>query len=188
MVIKGLQCGEVLYLECLVTLHHSVQLDRHWHHSCNKLVSFPDPLAHVRERGSGVLSDFSCHSSTIWELKSDCRTHNYMRWCGNRARDLVCMQCMGNVRITFFTPFDPTPCNKKSCSEHQTLHFSGGSGHETSDKSTRPSPSILAYCKRSETGQWEGLGMSLGILFLYLNNKKNMLPWWWLSKFCSVYW
>ena len=109
MVIKGLQCGGVLYLECLVTLHHSVQLDRHWHHSCDKLVSFPDPLAHVRERGSGVLSDFSCHSSPIWELESDCRTCNYMRWCGNRARDLVCMQCMGSTIITFFTPFDPAP-------------------------------------------------------------------------------
>ena len=43
--------------------------------------------------------------------------------------------------------------------------FSGGSGHETSDKWTRPSPSIFAYCKRSKTGQWEGLGMSLGVLF-----------------------
>ena len=30
-------------------------------------------------------------------------------------------------------PFDPTPCDKKSCSEHQTLFplFGEGSGHET---------------------------------------------------------
>ena len=30
-----------------------------------RLVSCPDPPLHVRERGSGVLSDFSCHSSPI---------------------------------------------------------------------------------------------------------------------------
>ena len=28
-------------------------------------------------------------------------------------------------------------------------------------KWTRPSPSIFAYCKRSETGRWEGLGTRL---------------------------
>ena len=41
----------------------------------------PSPSPHVRERGSGVLNNFSCHmgqgSSPIWELKSDSRTHNY---------------------------------------------------------------------------------------------------------------
>ena len=29
-------------------------------------------------------------------------------------------------------------------------------------KWTRPSPSVIAYCKRSKTGQWEGLGTRLG--------------------------
>ena len=39
----------------------------------------------------------------------------------------------GNAIITFFTPFDPAPCDKKSRSEHQTLFplFGEGSGHET---------------------------------------------------------
>ena len=39
----------------------------------------------------------------------------------------------GNAIITFFMPFDPAPCDKKSCSEHQTLFplFGEGSGHET---------------------------------------------------------
>ena len=31
------------------------------------------------------------------------------------------MQCMGNVMVIFFTPFDPVPCDNKSRSEHQTL-------------------------------------------------------------------
>ena len=38
----------------------------------------PSPSLHVRERGSDVLNDFSCHSSPIWELEPDCRTRNYM--------------------------------------------------------------------------------------------------------------
>ena len=39
----------------------------------------------------------------------------------------------GNAIITFFMPFDPAPCDKRSCSEHQTLFplFGEGSGHET---------------------------------------------------------
>ena len=41
----------------------------------------PRPSPHVWERGSSVLNNFSCHigwgSSPIWELKSDCRNHNY---------------------------------------------------------------------------------------------------------------
>ena len=39
----------------------------------------------------------------------------------------------GNAIITFFTPFDPAPCDKKSHLEHQTLFplFGEGSGHET---------------------------------------------------------
>ena len=40
---------------------------------------------------------------------------------GNRAQDSVRMECMGNVMITFFMPFNPAPCDKKSRSEHQTL-------------------------------------------------------------------
>ena len=42
----------------------------------------PSRSPHVRERGSGVLNDFSCHmgqgSSMIRELESDSRTRNYM--------------------------------------------------------------------------------------------------------------
>ena len=38
----------------------------------------PSPSSHVRKRGSGVLKDFSCHSSPIWELESDCRMRNYI--------------------------------------------------------------------------------------------------------------
>jgi len=34
--------------------------------------------------------------------------------------------------MTFFTKYGPAPCDKKPCSEHQTLfHFSGGFGNET---------------------------------------------------------
>ena len=64
----------------------------------------PSPSPHVRERESGVLSDFSCHSSPIRELESDLRTRNYMWWRSNRARDLVCLQCMGNVMIIHSLP------------------------------------------------------------------------------------
>ena len=33
-------------------------------------------------------------------------------------------------------------------------------------KWTRPSPSVFAYCKRSKTGRWEGLGTRLGVSYL----------------------
>ena len=74
----------------------------------------PSPSLHVRERGSGVLNDFSCHSSPIRELESDCRTSSSTR----SSMPAVQCTCMGNA---FFTPFDPTPCDKKCRSEHQTL-------------------------------------------------------------------
>ena len=98
----------------------------------------PSPSPHMRERGSGVLNDFSCHSSLIWELESNCRTCNYMRW-RRRARDLVCLQCTctGNAIITFFTLFDPAPCDNKCRSEHSrpSFCFSGeGSGDETNSR------------------------------------------------------
>ena len=48
------------------------------------VVSCPDPPLHVW--GSGVLSDFSCYSSPIWELESDCRTRNYRRWLKTSTR------------------------------------------------------------------------------------------------------
>ena len=38
-----------------------------------------------------------------------------------------CM-CTGNAIITFFTPFDPVPCDKKCRSEHQTLFLVFGGG------------------------------------------------------------
>ena len=56
----------------------------------------PDPLARVRKR--------------VW-----CSELTFLVW------DLVCMQCMGNAIIAFFTPFDPAPDDKKCRSEHQTL-------------------------------------------------------------------
>ena len=89
------------------------------------LVSYPGASLvpalppHVWERGSGVLNNFCCHSSPIWALELDCRTRNYMCW-HHRARDLVCLQCKSAI-VTFFTPFNPTPCDKKCRSEHQTL-------------------------------------------------------------------
>ena len=33
-------------------------------------------------------------------------------------------------------------------------------------KWSRPSPSVFAYCKRSKTGRWEGLGTRLGVSYL----------------------
>ena len=74
----------------------------------------PSSSLHVRERGSGILNYFSCHSSRIRELKSDCRTSSSTR----SSMPAVQCTCMGNA---FFTPFDPTPCDKKCRSEHQTL-------------------------------------------------------------------
>ena len=69
-----------------------------------KLVSCPDPPPHVwEERGAGVLGDFSCHSSPIWELESDCITFNYMRWRRNRTQDPVCMQGMGIQQLRHST-------------------------------------------------------------------------------------
>ena len=55
----------------------------------------------------------------------------------------------GNAIITFFTPFDPAPCDKKSRSVHQTLFplFGEGSGHET----------ITVHAmnfKHSDIGEW----------------------------------
>ena len=84
----------------------------------------PSPSPHVRESGSGVLNDFSCHSSPIRELKSDCRTSSSMR----SSMPAVQCTCMGNAIITSFTPFHPAPCDKKCRSEHQTLFplFRGG--------------------------------------------------------------
>ena len=73
------------------------------------------------ERESGVLNDFSCHSSgsPIWELESDCRMRNYIR--DNILRlywwRLESSTSLGNAMITFFMPFDPAPCDKKSRSE-----------------------------------------------------------------------
>jgi len=59
--------------------------------------------------------------------------------------------------MTFFTKYNPAPCDKKCRSEHQTLFplFRGGSGNETSDRQ-------LAW----------GLGTR---------------PEWWLYKDISVY-
>ena len=123
----------------------------------------PRPSPHVRERGSGVLSNFSYQmgrgSSMIWKLESDCRTRNWysttvlfnrgrcwIEWAMllDTGRAIVqtaqlgiilhaACNAWGNAIITFFTPFDPAPCDKKSRSEHQTLFplFGEGSGHET---------------------------------------------------------
>ena len=66
----------------------------------------------------------------------------------------------GNAIITFFTPFDPAPCDKKSRSEHQILFplFGEGSGHETKEKGsgvTSPNPWA--------SGSTEALNCSVGL-------------------------
>ena len=88
------------------------------------LVSCPAPPRTCEKGGSGVLNNFSCHSSPIREFESDCRTSLSMRSSMPAVR---CM-CTGNAIITFFTPFDPAPCDKKCRSEHQILFplFGGG--------------------------------------------------------------
>ena len=55
-------------------------------------------------------------------------------WQSNRTLGIILHTAWGNAIITFFMPFDPAPCDKKSRSEHQTLFplFGEGSGHETS--------------------------------------------------------
>ena len=89
-----------------------------------RLVSCPAPPCTCKKGGSGVLNDFSCHSSPIKELESDCRTSSSTR----SSMPAVQFTCMGNAIITFFMPFDPAPCDKKCHSEHQTLFplFGGG--------------------------------------------------------------
>ena len=88
--------------------------------SKNLVALFPGS-PHMLKRGSGVLNDFSCHSSgsPIWELESDCRMRNYIR--DNILRlywwRLQSSTRLGNAMITFFMPFDPAPCDKKSRSE-----------------------------------------------------------------------
>ena len=95
----------------------------------NRVVSCPAPPRTCEKGGSGVLNDFSCHSSAIRELKSDYRTSSSTR------SSIPAVRCtrMGNAIITFFTPFEPAPIDKKCHSEHQTsFRFSGeGSGDET---------------------------------------------------------
>ena len=88
------------------------------------VVSCPAPLRTCEKGGSGILNDFSCHSSPIRELESDCRTSSSTR----SSMPAVRCTCIGNVIITFFMPFDPAPCDKKCRSEHQTLFplFRGG--------------------------------------------------------------
>ena len=88
------------------------------------LVSYPAPPRTCEKGGSGVLNDFSCHSSPIRELESDCRTSSSTR----SSMPAVRCTCTENAIITFFTPFDPTPYNKKCRSKHQTLFslFKGG--------------------------------------------------------------
>ena len=46
MAINGLQCGGVLYLECLVTLRHSVPLDTDITHVINE-PGLPPPFLHT---------------------------------------------------------------------------------------------------------------------------------------------
>ena len=50
----------------------------------------PRSFPHVWEKGSGVLSDFSCHSSLIWELWSDYRTRfsSVLNWLRNVIKSI----------------------------------------------------------------------------------------------------
>ena len=59
---------------------------------------------------------------------------------------------------------------KNTCVKHALL-FEGPSSPLSTEvdidvtnviNGTRPSPSIFTFCRRSKTGQWEGLGMRLG--------------------------
>ena len=82
------------------------------------MTTHAQPPPHTcKKGGSGVLNDFFCHSSPIRELESDCRKSLSTR----SSIPAVQCTCTGNAIITFFTPFNPTPCDKKCCSEHQTL-------------------------------------------------------------------
>ena len=96
--------------------------------------SCPAPPCMCEKGGSGVLNDFSCHSSLIRELQSDYRMSSSTR----SSMPAVRCTCTGNAIITFFTPFDPAPCDKKCRSEHQTLFplFGEGSGDETTMNTT----------------------------------------------------
>ena len=113
----GKQFGSIIILSG--NLQSSIQS-----HSRQRLVSCPAPPCTCEKGGSGVLNDFPCHSSPIRELESDCRTSSSTR----SSMPAVRCTCTGNAIITFFTPFDPAPCDKKCRSEHQTLFplFGGG--------------------------------------------------------------
>ena len=132
------------------------------------------------ERGSGVLNDFSCHSSgsPIWELESDCRMRNYIRdnilqlyWWRLQSSTRL-----GNAMITFFMPFDPAPCDKKSCSER----FQEGLVMDERDSSTPNEDcwhsTYRNFCKWHQapfpTFRW-GLGTRLHVL----NSHWNYLNW-----------
>ena len=64
--------------------------------------------------------------------------------------------CTGNAIITFFTPFDPAPSDKKCRSEHQTrssFRFSGkGSGDGTREQ---PGKELIGLIPRLRWVEWE---------------------------------
>ena len=88
------------------------------------IVLCPAPPCTCEKGGSGVLNDFPCHSSPTRELKPDYRTSLSTR----PSMPVVRCMCTGNAIITSFTPFNPTPCDKKCPSEHQTLFPLSGGG------------------------------------------------------------
>ena len=86
-----LQARYILFcsIDCFQFMSHSQYYRRGWCSQATFPSSLvPSPFLHVRERGSGVLNNFSCHSSPIWGLELVCWTCNYM-WWHHQTRDLV---------------------------------------------------------------------------------------------------
>ena len=55
----------------------------------------PRPSPHMRERGSGVLRDFSCHSSESLNQIAECVIICDDIAIKHKIYSVVCMQCMG---------------------------------------------------------------------------------------------
>ena len=100
----------------------------------------PSPPPHVRERGSGVLNDFLVTAPRSESSNQIAERH--------RAREPVCLQCSAvrvngecNNLITFFTPFDPAPCDKNVTQNTRPDPLSAFRGRGLGTR--------LVYCVRS---------------------------------------
>ena len=125
------------------------------------------------ERGSGVLSNFSCHmgrgSFLIWELKSDSRMHNYMyvsdhilKRIGGRKTYLTACSQLFQETLQHYQPFvNHTVQKSKSSAENlspgcKNILYTIGPTHVTRNVTlnTRPSFCFSGGSGDKTTPQW----------------------------------